>query len=124
VLTEYGFEGKVHIKCDVYSYGIILLEMITGKKPTDDMFVRGMTLRQWINESLLGRIMEVVDDRLLRIRHGRYIIDIESIFLSIIELGLRCSEELPKERINIRDVLVKLNKIKLTLSENRNNRGV
>jgi len=119
-LIEFGSEGKVSIKCDVYSYGIILLEMITRKKPTDDMFVGELTLRQWINGSLPDKMMEVVDDGLLRIEHGRDVISMESIFSSIIELGLKCSEELPVERIDIKDVLVKLNKIKLTLSENRN----
>ncbi|XP_062171370.1 probable LRR receptor-like serine/threonine-protein kinase At3g47570 [Alnus glutinosa] len=120
IAPEFGSEGKVSIKCDVYSYGIILLEMITRKKPTDDMFVGELTLRQWINGSLPDKMMEVVDDGLLRIEHGRDVIFMESIFSSIIELGLKCSEELPVERIDIKDVLVKLNKIKLTLSENRN----
>jgi LRR receptor-like serine/threonine-protein kinase FLS2 len=112
---EYGFEGKVSIKCDVYSYGIILLEMITRKKPTDDMFVGELTLRQWINASLPDRMIEVVDDGLLRTENGRDVTVMQSVLSSIMELGLRCSEELPNKRVDIKDVLVKLEKIKVTL---------
>ncbi|KAF5442350.1 hypothetical protein F2P56_035018 [Juglans regia] len=89
-------EGTMSIKADTYSYGIILLEMITRKKTSDDMFAGELTLRQWINVSFQNKMMEVVDD------------------------GLRCSKELPNERINIKDVIVKLDKIKLLLSENGN----
>jgi len=42
----------------------------------------------------------------------------QSVLLSIMELGLRCSEELPNERADIKEVLVKLQKIKLKLFEN------
>jgi len=91
------------------------LEMITRKKPTDDMFVGELTLRQWINASLPDRMIEVVDDGLLRTENGRDVTVMQSVLSSIMELGLRCSEELPNKRVDIKDVLVKLEKIKVTL---------
>jgi LRR receptor-like serine/threonine-protein kinase FLS2 len=49
---------------------------------------------------------------------GSDVIVMQSVLLSIMKLGLRCSEQLPDERVDIKDVLVKLQKIKLTLIEN------
>ncbi|KAK9229204.1 hypothetical protein WN944_022163 [Citrus x changshan-huyou] len=34
---EYGREGRVSANGDVYSFGIMLMETFTGKKPTDEM---------------------------------------------------------------------------------------
>ena len=48
--------------------------------------------------------MEVIDGNLLRTGQG----DV----LAIMELRLECSRELPEERIGIKDVIIKLNKIK------------
>ena len=102
--TEYGLEGRVSTRGDIYSYGIIMLEMLTRKKPTDDMFVGELNLRQWVKASIPYKIMEVIDGNLLRTEQG----DV----LAIMELGLECSRELPEERIGIKDVIIKLNKIK------------
>ena len=115
-LAEYGSEGRVSTKGDIYSYGIILLEIITRKKPTDEMFVGELAMRQWI-ASLLDR-MEVVDDGLLRIEDGRDVTGMQTVLSSILELGLRCSEESPDERPDIKDVVTKVNKIKLALVGN------
>ena len=120
-MIEYGSEGRVSTKGDIYSYGIILLEMITRKKPTDEIVVGELGMRQWI-ASLRDR-MEVVDNGLLRIEDGRDVTALQTILSSISELGLRCSEELPNGRLDIKNVVAKANKIKLTLLGNRN-RGV
>ena len=120
-MIEYGSEGRVFTKGDIYSYGIILLEMITRKKPTDEIVVGELGMRQWI--ASLRDQMEVVDDGLLRIEDGRDVTALQTILSSILELGLRCSEELPNGRLDIKDVVARVNKIKLTLLGNRN-RGV
>ncbi|KAB1223323.1 hypothetical protein CJ030_MR2G008599 [Morella rubra] len=49
---EYGLEGIVSTRGDVYSYGILLMETFTSKRPTDSMFTGGMSLKHWIEESL------------------------------------------------------------------------
>ena len=82
----------------------MMLEMLTRKKPIDDMFVGELNLRQWDKASIPYKIMEFIDGNLLRTEQG----DV----LAILELGLECSRELSEERIGIKDVIIKLNKIK------------
>ncbi|XP_031254685.1 receptor kinase-like protein Xa21 [Pistacia vera] len=63
---EHGREGKVSKKGDVYSYGIMLMEIFTRKKPTDEIFTEEMSLRSWVGESLCHTVMQVLDTNLLR----------------------------------------------------------
>ncbi|CAL2225825.1 unnamed protein product [Prunus armeniaca] len=120
VAPEYGSTGKVSTKGDVYSYGIMMLEIMTRKKPTDEMFAGEQTLRQWINESLPNNCLEVVDAGLLSIEEGRDVNATKNIILSIMEISLRCCEQVPEERMDFKDVVTKLMKIKLALGNGRN----
>ena len=96
---------------DIYRYDIMLLEMFTRKKPTDDMFVEALSLRQWVKASIPYKIMEVIDGNLLRTEQGKDVITSQGDVLAIMELGLECSREL-RERIGIKYVIIKLNKVK------------
>ncbi|ONI11855.1 hypothetical protein PRUPE_4G130200 [Prunus persica] len=64
---EFGMEGIISTRGDVYSFDIVLMETFTRRKPTDEMFVGEMNLKQRIANSLLpdAAIVEVVDADLL-----------------------------------------------------------
>ncbi|KAJ7968755.1 Receptor-like protein kinase [Quillaja saponaria] len=108
---EYGLEGTVSRHGDVYSYGILLMETFTGHKPTDEMFLGELSLKQWVQRSFPHAILEIVDDNLLREEKEHCDIN-KDCLSSIIGLSLHCSAEAPQDRTNMKDVLVALNKIK------------
>ncbi|MED6222535.1 hypothetical protein PIB30_065322 [Stylosanthes scabra] len=113
IAPEYGSKGIVSIKGDVYSYGIMVMEVFTRKKPTDEMFSEGVSLRSWILESLAGGITEVVDPNLME-GEEQVISAMELALSNIMELALNCSEESPNERISMKEAFDRLNKIKTT----------
>ncbi|RZC56682.1 hypothetical protein C5167_015531 [Papaver somniferum] len=63
---EYGMGREVSTNGDVYSYGILLLEMFTGRRPTDDMFKDGSSLHTFAKTSLLtNQVMQIIDPDIL-----------------------------------------------------------
>ncbi|ONI10732.1 hypothetical protein PRUPE_4G064400 [Prunus persica] len=115
---EYGMEGIVSTRGDVYSFGILVMETFTRRKPTDEMFVGEMNLKQWIANSLLlpdAKMDEVVDANLLGI--GTEQEDDDHVrkrdcISSIMRLALACCAESPEERISMKEAVATLNKIK------------
>ncbi|XP_059442105.1 putative receptor-like protein kinase At3g47110 [Corylus avellana] len=108
---EYGSEGIVSTRGDMYSYGILLMETFTRKKPTDDMFGGKMSLKSWVEESLPLSVTKVVDAYLLRTEIDYA--STENCMVSIMELALQCCSELREKRTNAKSILTTLNKIKL-----------
>ena len=45
----------------MYGFGILLLEMFIGRRPTDDIFQDGLTLHDFVKTSLFEPVMEIMD---------------------------------------------------------------
>ncbi|XP_070675116.1 probable LRR receptor-like serine/threonine-protein kinase At3g47570 isoform X2 [Malus domestica] len=110
---EYGMEGSVSTRGDVYSFGIVLMETFTKRKPTDEMFVGEMDLKQWVADSLFpdAAIGEVVDADILGVEEDGDFVSRRDCLLSVMRLALACSAALPGERINMKDAAITLTKI-------------
>nr|XP_023910066.1 probable LRR receptor-like serine/threonine-protein kinase At3g47570 [Quercus suber] len=125
---EYGVGNKVSIYGDVYSYGILLLEMFTGKKPIDNSFHDSLNLHDFVKANLPEQIFDIIDPILLPKRQegGRRMNDtcnenrngslkIQECLILILGIGIACSTEYPRERMNISAVVVELHSIRQNL---------
>ncbi|TVU24901.1 hypothetical protein EJB05_27366, partial [Eragrostis curvula] len=107
---------------DVYSYGILVLETVTGKRPTDNTFRQGLSLREYINLALQNRVMDSVDTCLsadleneLHTRgYSSYKKKIDSI-VSLLALGISCTRELSSSRMPTGGIIKELLAIKNSL---------
>ncbi|XP_024167422.1 probable LRR receptor-like serine/threonine-protein kinase At3g47570 isoform X1 [Rosa chinensis] len=123
---EYGMGHEVWTQGGVYSYGILLLEMFTGKRPTDDMFQGTSNLHNFVKVALAEDVIEIVDpvlvhekaegeiiaDKCLNEDSTRPHIKIEESLISILEIGMACSAERPRERPDISDVVCEMYRIR------------
>ncbi|KAJ8761358.1 hypothetical protein K2173_001487 [Erythroxylum novogranatense] len=114
---EYGSQGIVSTSGDVYSYGIMMMETFTRKKPTDEMFNGEMSLKQWVLNSLsAGIIVKTIDNNLIT-TEGEQFAAKEECLSSIMSLALQCCEESPDMRIEMKEVLRRMQQIQRHVSE-------
>ncbi|OEL16735.1 putative LRR receptor-like serine/threonine-protein kinase [Dichanthelium oligosanthes] len=114
------------------SYGILLLEMFTGKRPTDGEVGETTGLQKYVKMALPDRVSIILDQQLLpevedgeastlnsSSNRGMRIACIALILL----LGICCSEEMPMDRLPIEDGLRKLEAIRDKLHNHLSNGG-
>nr|AMM42973.1 LRR-RLK [Vernicia montana] len=104
VSPEAILTGEVSKESDVYSFGIVLLELLTGKRPV--MFNEDEDIVKWVKKQLQrGQITELLEPGLLEL-------DPESSeweeFLLGVKVGLLCTAPDPLDRPTMSDIVFML----------------
>eukprot|EP00253_Pinus_taeda_P020398 PITA_20398 len=108
ISPEYELSGTVSIEGDVYSYGLMLLEILTRKQPTSHMFVGDLNLHNWVNFSYPNNVNGVIESILFSEVYGDEFDEnnVYKCLLSLLHFGFLCSkhslEEIPTMRVVVR----------------------
>jgi len=94
----------------------VLLELLTGKRPTDPMFVGDLRIRKWVCQAFPTELDSVVDEQLL-LGASSSAYNVHDFLSPIFEVGLLCSSDSPDRRMLMKDVTVALKKVRKDCTE-------
>lgn len=104
---EYVSTGHLYVKSDVYGFGIVLVEMLTGMRALDtNRPAHQHNLSEWVKPYLADRrkLKNIMDSRL----EGRYPSKAAG---QIAQLALTCLENEPKTRPSMKEVVHQLEQL-------------
>ncbi|CAI0436705.1 unnamed protein product [Linum tenue] len=103
-MTEYAYTLKVTEKCDIYSYGVVLLELLTGRTPVQPL-EQGGDLVTWVKQYIRGHsLTSGVLDRRLDLEDQRII----DHMITVMKIALVCTSISPLDRPSMREVVLML----------------
>lgn len=113
VFAEYVYTLRVNEKSDIYSFGIVLLELVTGKEPTDPE-LGDKDMVKWVCTTLDQCGLETVIDPKLDL-------GFEEEISKVIHIGLLCTSPLPLNRPSMRKVVIMLQEVSGAVSSSGQN---
>ncbi|KAJ7513312.1 hypothetical protein O6H91_04G117000 [Diphasiastrum complanatum] len=110
IAPEYAYTLKVNEKSDIYSFGVVLLELITGKRPNEPGFTAdGLDIVHWVRSRYLNEdqgLMQILDPRMLCSE-----LPLNEV-VAMVGVALICCSIHPVERPTMRDVVQMLADVK------------
>ncbi|XVF88121.1 hypothetical protein PTKIN_Ptkin19aG0024500 [Pterospermum kingtungense] len=119
IAPEYGMGKRAGTQGDVYSFGVLLLEIVTGRRPTDDN--GGSSLHEWVKSHYPHNLEPIVKEALTRcspaaMPRNYYDKIWNDVILELVELGLLCTQYNPSTRPTMLDVALEMGRLKQYLA--------
>ncbi|WVZ54722.1 hypothetical protein U9M48_005480 [Paspalum notatum var. saurae] len=111
IAPECGMGTAVCTEGDIFSYGVVLLEILTGRRPTDNSFHDARSLPSFVQMAYPDKLLEIMDPATPRNGEERDMIDL--YIAPISRLGLACCRDSPRQRMKMGDVVKELSDIKI-----------
>ncbi|KAK6281073.1 hypothetical protein POUND7_014898 [Theobroma cacao] len=113
IAPEYLSTGQASDRTDVFAFGVLLLELMTGKGPSQfgEMDIEERAMIDWVNKFYKERRFDELIDKALKKRYD------QSELEGMIQLSLSCTQHHPNHRPNMSEVLQILEGNKLADTE-------
>ncbi|KAK6922904.1 Leucine-rich repeat-containing N-terminal, plant-type [Dillenia turbinata] len=106
VPPEYYQSFRCSTKGDVYSYGVVLLELLTGKQPTDSADFGDNNLVGWVKQHAKLKVSDVFDPELIKEDPN-----LEMELLQHLKVACACLDERPWRRPTMIQVMAMFKEI-------------
>ncbi|MED6137317.1 hypothetical protein PIB30_063871 [Stylosanthes scabra] len=103
IAPEYAYTLRVNEKSDIYSFGVVILELVSGRAPLDPAYGE-KDLVKWVSSTLEQSGEDEVIDPTMDVKYKGEIIKVLSI-------GLLCTNPLPINRPSMRKVVKMLHEV-------------
>ncbi|KAM3392733.1 hypothetical protein ACQJBY_013734 [Aegilops geniculata] len=109
IAPEYGMGCKISTGGDVYGFGVLLLEMLTARRPTDALCGNAFSLHKYVDLAFPDRIAEVLDPHMPSEEdEAAASLRIQKYIIPLVSIGLMCTMESPKDRPGMHDVCARI----------------